>query len=132
MCAHDLQCSISTVLRYLHAYLKRCHLLQSDSGTKCMLAAFVHYRAVYLGPETEQRYYDDELPADLGPAVSSLSCHLNASSLSDELASLLEIAPAARSDDNYWRRFDECSADEVRDCGLYLGPVARRKAVPRL
>lgn len=92
-----------------------------------MLAAFVHYRAVYLGPESDQAYYDDSLEAS-EQAVHSLSCHLNSSSLSDELANLLEIAPAARSDDNYWRRFDECSEDEVRDCGLYLGPVARRKA----
>ena len=98
-----------------------------------MLAAFVHYRAVYLGPDGDQNtpdyYYDDR--AEEEQPIGELSCHLNSSNLSDELAKLLDMAPATRSDDNYWNRFDECSQDTVIDCGLPLGPVARRKASPR-
>ena len=125
---------MKSVLHYIHAYLERCHLLHADHGTKCMLAAFVHYRAVYLGPEgdpsTPDYYYDHKLEGEEA-IPPQLSCRLNSTNLSDELAKLLDMAPAARSDDNYWRRFDECSQDTVIDCGLSLGPVARRKASPR-
>ena len=98
-----------------------------------MLAAFVHYRAVYLGPDgaqsTPDYFYDDALEAE--QPIGPLSCNLNSTNLSSELAKLLDMAPATRSDNNYWQKFDECSQDTVVDCGFSLGPVARRKASPR-
>ena len=124
MCALNLHCSIQTVSNMIRNYMDRCNydwLNGYKAYIKCMVSAFVHYRAIYL-TENNNDYdyygYDDDneesnhthYSTDMNQSTSYkiMSCDLNITNLVHHVEHLHLIAPATRSDDNYWPRFDEC------------------------
>jgi len=94
------------VIHLVTSFVQRCDLAYShwDYVTKCTIAAFVHYRAVYSGTG------DDVAESDLSdPRLTPFAFSCNVTNIEESLEHLYEVAPATRADDNYWARFEECT-----------------------
>ncbi|KAJ6224485.1 hypothetical protein RDWZM_003030 [Blomia tropicalis] len=118
----DLQCSIMTVSNFIEPFIDRCNWYKLKHAAQCSLAAFVHYRAIYMSDDVNYMPDDDEKEEDdrdekQRQSPFALNCDINSTNLVQMVDQLQTIAPATQS-----RRFNGATLGQLLEQATIATP----------
>lgn len=80
-----------------------------DAQLQCRLMALLHYHAIYSSVGGVD--YDETIDSHSMP--TAIPCNVNITNIGEMVVDLYETSPATRSDDQYWKRYDECAENFI-------------------